>query len=212
MTTLTPSCSLYYVLDVNVRCGSIELRPITPRYSQALFRLCSDPLLTQHLQWGPYESIEDALEYIRDSRTLWHQGSAYLMGTYSEGLIGSTGISRIDEANLCGEVGSWIGRPYQGRGFNLPSKGAVFAFGFEVLGLQRLEMLVRTANVQSVRATTKLPGVAEEGIQRLRIRDRGGDMHDAHMFAITADNWTQASTKYPEISITGNSPSLRRGS
>lgn len=197
------------VLDFQVTCGPVQLRLLTPRHAHALFSLCRDPLLSRHLQWHPHSSIEDSLEYIRDARALWHRQRAYLLGTFHKGeLIGSTGIFNIDQANRCAEVGSWIGRPFQGRGWNLPAKGAVFALGFDVLKLSRLELLIRTDNVASVRATRRLPGVRDEGILHARIQDRDDPTrsHDAHCCALTRFDWLDAAPEYPTVDIRGQLP------
>jgi len=179
-----------------VRCGSIELRLVTPRSAHQLFALARDPAVSDQLQWHAHETVDDSLEFIHDSRSLWQRGRAWTPGIFDHArgqLVGCTGVHGIDRPNRRAEVGTWIGVPFQGAGYNLESKAAVAAFAFEHLELERLEYLVRTDNERSIAAMRRLPGIREEGVLAQRIwRDDVG--HDAIMFALLArdfqaDEW-----------------------
>ncbi len=184
-----------------VRCGPVELRMITPRSAGQLLALARDPDVSRMLQWRPHQSIDDSLEYVHDARALWQRGRAWLPGIFDRArgqLVGCTGISSIDRVNRRAEVGTWIGVPHQGHGFNLPAKACVATFAFEHLDIARLEFLTRTDNPRSITALRGLPGIREEGVLAQRIwRDDEG--HDAIMFALLADEFD--ASHWPAVEV-----------
>ena len=184
-----------------VRCGSIELRLVTPRAAHQLFALARDPAVSAQLQWTAHESVDDSLEYIHDARALWQRGRAWLPGIFDharEQLVGCTGISGIDRANRRAEAGTWIGVPFQGHGYNFESKAALATFAFEHLELARLEFLTRTDNPRSLAAMRKLPGIHEEGVLRERIW-RDGVGYDAVQFVLLGSEFDPAA--WPEVHV-----------
>lgn len=177
-----------------VRCGSVELRLVTPRTAHQLFALAREPEVSRMLQWTAHERVEDSMEYIADARSLWQRGRAWLPGIFDHErgqLVGCTGLSGIDRPNRRAEVGTWIGLPFQGQGYNLESKSAVATFAFEHLELARLEFLTRIDNARSIAAMRRLPGIREEGVLAQRIW-RDGEGHDAVLFALLARDFDPA--------------------
>jgi ribosomal-protein-alanine N-acetyltransferase len=184
-----------------VRCGPIELRLITPRTAHQLFALAREPQVSAKLQWHAHESVDESLEYIHDTRALWQRGRAWMPGIFDherEQLVGCTGITGIDRPNRRAEVGTWLGLPFQGRGFNVPAKAAIVSFAFRELGLARLEFLARVDNPRSIAALRKLPGIHEEGTLAKRIW-RDGVGHDAVLFALLADDFDAEAWPKTEI-------------
>ena len=174
-----------------VRCGPIELRLVTPRAAHQLFALAREAEVSRLLQWPAHEHVEDSLAYVHDARALWQRGRAWMPGIFDHErgqLLGCTSITGIDRANRRAEVGTWLGLPFQGRGFNLPAKAAIATFAFEHLDLARLEFLTRVDNARSLAAMRKLPGIREEGVLGERIW-RDGHSHDAVMFALLASEF-----------------------
>lgn len=191
--------------DLRLATDTVELRLITPRHAQQLFRLARDPDVSRYLQWSPHRTIDDSLAYIKDCHRLWHQRVAFLFGIFevaSDDLIGSIGLSGIDRANARAEVGTWLGTEFQGRGYNLHAKACVFAFGITTLELCRLELISRVDNEPSLKALGRLPGAIDEGVQHLRLR-RDEHSFDARMFALTADTYTPSD--YPDVTIAAGS-------
>lgn len=184
-----------------VLCGPVELRLITPRAAHQLFALAREPDVSRQLQWQAHRDVDDSLEFIHDARRLWERGAAWLPGIFDRErgqLVGCTGISQIDRLNRRAEVGTWIGLPFQGAGYNVPAKAALAAFAFDHLDLARLEFLVRADNERSLRAMRRLPAIREEGLLARRLwRDDQG--HDAVLFALLDDDWRGES--WPEARI-----------
>jgi RimJ/RimL family protein N-acetyltransferase len=87
-------------------------------------------------------------------------------------LIGSIGLE-IAAAGNQAKLGYWIGRPYWGCQYATEAGGAVVAYGFGVLGLERIWAPRFRWNAASARVLEKL-GFAHEGCRRefVAARDR----------------------------------------
>ena len=184
-----------------LHCGPLVLRLPHPDEAQELFALASDPELSRYLQWPAHRSVSDSSAYIADTHLLWERRTAFLPSIYERAtgaMVGSIGISGIEWTHRRAELGTWIGIPWQGKGFNIPAKAAMFAFGFSVLQLHRLEMLARSDNQQSLAALRKLPGVRHEGTLHDRLW-QGEQPYDAELFALTADRWLPR--EWPDATI-----------
>lgn len=99
-------------------------------------------------------------------------------------IVGSTGLNMIDRQNLRANLGYWLRPDRTGRGYATAATRMVAAWGFDHLGLQRIEIMMSVENERS-RLVAERAGAVYEGIQRGRLRyeDR---QHDAHMFAFLA--------------------------
>ena len=72
--------------------------------------------------------------------------------------------------------------------------------GFEILGLHRLEFVVRLDNARSIASMKQIPCIVDEGVQHARIVDGTGAAHDARMFAITRASYDASA--FPQVSFT----------
>lgn len=154
---------------------TMTLRPPAPDDAEALYRLGSDPEVTQWFSWGPYTSIEQPVKYIADAAAWAVAGTQHdlLVVSHEHGPIGITGISEIHVRNRTGIVGSWLGREYWGTGANTTAKALVLHFGFAGLGLERIGSWADVRNGRSQAALEKV-GFQREGV--LRGLHRHGDV------------------------------------
>lgn len=89
----------------------------------------------------------------------------------SGGLIGSISL-RLSPPHDRGELGYWVGRPYWGRGYVTEAAAAVMKYGFETLGLNRIEAHYLSRNPASGRVMQKL-GMTWEGRMREHVKKWG---------------------------------------
>ncbi|MFZ3590958.1 GNAT family N-acetyltransferase [Bacillus sp. DJP31] len=68
-------------------------------------------------------------------------------------------ISLFDIQDNAGFLGTWLGQPFHGHGYNILAKGAFFDELFFELGIETLFMRIRKINVRSQKAADKLPYV-----------------------------------------------------
>jgi RimJ/RimL family protein N-acetyltransferase len=66
-------------------------------------------------------------------------------------------INLYDIEDNAGFLGTWIGKPYHGKGYNQLAKEAFFNEVFYELGIETIFMRIRKENIRSRKAAEKLP-------------------------------------------------------
>jgi [ribosomal protein S5]-alanine N-acetyltransferase len=86
-------------------------------------------------------------------------------------------------------IGYWVGAAHAGKGLAPEGVALVLRFGFEDLGLHRLEAAIVPRNEASRRVAEKL-GLREEGIAVRFLQIRG--VYEDHVrYALTAEEWAE---------------------
>lgn len=70
-------------------------------------------------------------------------------------------INLYDINNRTGFLGTWLGKPYHGKGYNKLAKEAFFRELFYELNIQTIFMRIRKENIRSILAAEKLPYVVK---------------------------------------------------
>ncbi len=70
-------------------------------------------------------------------------------------------INLYDIEDQAGFLGTWLGKPYHGKGYNKIAKDAFFEELFYTLGIETVFMRIRTENIRSQKAAEKLPYVIQ---------------------------------------------------
>lgn len=68
-------------------------------------------------------------------------------------------INLFDIENGCGFLGTWIGKDYQGKGYNRIAKDSFFQELFICTDIHTIFLKIRKQNVRSIKAAEKLPYV-----------------------------------------------------
>lgn len=100
-------------------------------------------------------------------------------------------ISLYDIQNQAGFLGTWLGKPYHGKGYNQLAKDAFFQELFYELGIETIFMKIRTENIRSTKAAQKLPYVilANETRSTLHTEiNKGENLYN--LFEISKDMYT----------------------
>jgi ribosomal-protein-serine acetyltransferase len=100
--------------------------------------------------------------------------------------LGGCGLNRLDTRFLKSNLGYWVRTTAAGRGIATAATRLLAGFGFEQLGLQRIEIIAAVENVASQRVAEKA-GAKREGILRNGIRYRGRNIDAASFSLIPAD-------------------------
>ena len=104
-------------------------------------------------------------------------------------LVGIISLTRngADE----GEIGYWVGRPYQGRGFAREAAAVVIAVAFEALALRRVVAACRPENEASWRVMEYCGMRYVEDIQRWSMARR--ETFQLSLYAIDQPGWGEKS-------------------
>jgi RimJ/RimL family protein N-acetyltransferase len=106
-----------------------------------------------------------------------------------EQYVGCTRFGNIEFPHKKMEIGwTWIHPSLQGTGFNKHCKFLLLQFGFEILGLNRIELKTNLLNLKSQGAMLKI-GAVKEGIFRKNIINDDGTIRDTVYFSFINDEW-----------------------
>lgn len=151
----------------------LRLLPWQPMHAEALYEAVRESIASIG-RWLPWchagYSRENAEAWIEHCQSSWAQGDAYVFGVFdSHGrVLGDVGLNRLDRINRRANMGYWVRTDAQGQGVASNAARAVAAFGFERLGLVRIEIVAALANQPSRRCAEKA-GAHLEGTARQRL-------------------------------------------
>ncbi len=104
-------------------------------------------------------------------------------------IAGCTRLGEISWKDERGQIGwTWIGKDFQGTGLNRAMKFEVLKYGFETLGLNRIELKADERNERSRKAILKL-GATEEGTLRQHMKIHDGYIRNTVFYSILKTEW-----------------------
>ena len=168
--------------------GRVRLRRYGPEQAPGVFAAIEESRaeLTRWMHWcGPHYSYEDGLMFAQARDECWARGDSYIFLIHegaSKEVLGTCGLNQIDRINLRANLGYWVRTSRTGRGLAACATRLLADFGFNDLGLRRLEITVAVENRASQRVAEKA-GALREGLLRERLRLQGVQ-HDAVAFAL----------------------------
>lgn len=104
-------------------------------------------------------------------------------------LAGSTSLFDVDRAAQSAEIGhTWIAAPWRRTGLNTEAKLLLLTYGFETLGLQRIQLCTDLRNERSQNAIARL-GAVREGVLRNYRRNLVGGLRTTVVYSVIAQEW-----------------------
>ena len=103
--------------------------------------------------------------------------------------IGTINLFDIEEG--AGFLGTWIGKPFHGKGYNQLAKDAFFQELFYEVGIETIYMRIRKVNGRSQKAAEKLSYVVLANESKKHIYDQinvNGDQYN--LYEVTKDQYT----------------------
>lgn len=172
--------------------GALLIRPYREEDASALYEAVREsvPEVSPWLPWCHENySIEESREFT-SSRAMAAQGDAWYGFAIFERdggrLLGGVGLNFINRVHQMANLGYWVRTSVAGRGVATSATRAFARFGFEELGLQRIEIVAAVSNLASQRVAEKA-GAVREGVLRKRLLIRG-EPHDAVLFSLVAED------------------------
>lgn len=159
-----------------LRTERLTLRRMKVSDADDMFEYASLASTTRYLTWRPHRNREYTKEYLEYLGTRYATGDFYdwAVTLDSEGgkMIGTCGFTRFDPPNDSAEIGYVINPAYHGQEIAVEAAKEVIRFGFEELGLHRIEAKYMIGNSASRRVMEKL-GMTFEGELRDALRVGG---------------------------------------
>jgi RimJ/RimL family protein N-acetyltransferase len=142
--------------------------------------------LSPWLEWCDESyTMEDAEQFIRNQSIWWKEGKIYNFAitdyetrTYCGGCL----LNDINRKHRYGNLAYWVRSSRAGEGIATAASKLVANYGFEHLGLNRVEIVIALENTASIRVAEKIGATREGKLRsRIQIRDR---VYDAVMFSL----------------------------
>jgi RimJ/RimL family protein N-acetyltransferase len=186
--------------DLNVRLESERalLRPLTLDDEQALQQVAyDDSLWIFGLQ--DLSKPGELNTYIRRAIADRESGTSavwVIIDRKTNQVAGCTRLAEISWKDERGQIGwTWIGRDFQGSGLNKEMKFLILSYGFEVLGLNRIEFKADERNHQSRQALLGI-GATREGVLRQHMKIHNGYIRNTVFYSILKSEWDTIKEQY----------------
>jgi RimJ/RimL family protein N-acetyltransferase len=171
--------------------GTLRLRPLGPGDAAVLLEAvrASIDALGRWMGWAhPTYGAEDARIYLASRLAAWRTGDdfAFAIEDRAGRFLGSAGLNQPNRIHRFMNLGYWVRTDATGRGIATAATRRLARWGFEALGLRRVEIVVSPANAPSLRVAEKA-GARREGTLRRRIESPGG-ARDAVMFSLIPED------------------------
>ncbi len=156
-------------------------------------------LVSRYETWcHPGYQRKDAAAYVRWWRESWQRGQAYYFAVRARDsslLLGSCGLSGLNQEHRRAGLGFWIRSDHTGQGYATDAARAALRFGYEDLNLDRIELEIAVQNGASRRVAEKL-GCTLEGTLRHRLVLPSGPT-DTAMYALLRADFPTINPKAP---------------
>jgi len=171
------------------------LRELRLTDADAVFRIRGDYEVTRYNIGAAYTSLDQSIALIESVLNGYREENELRWGIVlkdaprSEAgqVIGVCGYNYWSRINHRGSVGYDLARPSWGRGIMPEALTAIINFGFERMGLNRIEADASFYNTASTHVLEKL-GFHQEGLQREQYFE-DGSYHDLRLFALLKRDW-----------------------
>lgn len=179
-------------MDVELIEGPIVIRTFRADDVNALFEAVRESI-AEVGRWLPWchenYSIEETRQFILSRASSSQADEWYSFGIFEHDggrFLGGVGINFINRVHQLANLGYWVRTSAAGRGSATIATRAVAKFGFENLGLQRIEIVSAVDNIASQRVAEKA-GATREGVLRRRLLINGKSL-DAVMFSLVPED------------------------
>jgi RimJ/RimL family protein N-acetyltransferase len=147
------------------------------------------------LPWMPWvgeepQEIDSMAKFIRQARGQFDLGQDSVYGILDKEekeILGGTGLhNRV--GNHAREIGYWINVNHIGRGYATEAVSALIKTGFEIEGLQRIEIHCSADNTRSYNIPYKL-GFTHEATIKSHSTNRQGQVRDEMIWTLSATTY-----------------------
>jgi RimJ/RimL family protein N-acetyltransferase len=131
-------------------------------------------------------SLEESKKWIELCARTWAKGKEYnfaILDAKNGSLLGGCGLNQVRRRARFANLGYWVRSKGTRKGIATAAALLVARFGFNELGLTRIEVGAATSNVASQRVAEKI-GATRQGIQKRKIAFRD-KVYDRVVFSLT---------------------------
>jgi ribosomal-protein-alanine N-acetyltransferase len=164
----------------------LVLREILPTDADTILKIRGDIRVTRLNSGKPIETVDEARDLIEKGQLAFEDKRRIDWGIASkakpEKLIGRCGFNYWLRQDRRASIGYDLGYAYWGKGIMTEAVTAMVRFGFEQMGLNRIEADTDAENIGSMRVLEKV-GFKREGVQHEQYFE-WNEFHDLVLFAL----------------------------
>jgi len=158
---------------VELSSRHIAMRPYRGEDARLLFVAASESVETvgRWMPWCHAEYAEqDSVVWVQRCQASWLNGEEYNFGLFDSAgrYVGGAGLNHFNRDHNMANLGYWVRQARQREGFASAAVQCLARFGFEMLGLTRIEIVAASDNIASRRVAEKC-GAAFECLARNRL-------------------------------------------
>ncbi|MFD2285618.1 GNAT family N-acetyltransferase [Pedobacter petrophilus] len=177
---------LNFQIDHNIH---LELTHHT--HAEGLFRSVDENRdhISKFLSWVDHmKTVEDTRNYIKTCTQLFNEGKEVsFVIIYAGKIAGRVGLHHINNLDKNAAIGYWLTEEAIGKGIIINSCKKLINYGFDVLGLNRIEIKVATQNFKSQAVPEKLNFVKEGILRQAAIMNN--DFLDLILYSALKKEW-----------------------
>lgn len=185
-------------MDIYLSSGNVLLRRYRINDIQNVYEAVRESIseLSPWFAWCDENyTMEDAERFIKDQELWWGEGKVHNFGitdqetgTYCGGCL----LNNINLGDRLANMAYWVRSDLTGKGIATIAAKLVAHYGFDKLGLNRVEIVVAQANLASIRVAEKT-GAKREGELRSRITVRD-KVYDAYLYSLIPSDIKEMAT------------------
>ena len=169
------------------------LRKLNMRDANDIFEYASMPEVSEHVTWDYHRNIADSMAFLKLIVQQYEDSKPSPWGIVEKSsgkLIGTGGYHNWFAEHRRAEVGYAISSKFWSRGLMTEALEEMLSFGFETMGLNRIEALCRKENPASEKVLLKC-GMKFEGVLREQMFMKG-IFQDLKIFSILENEFRKS--------------------
>lgn len=178
-----------YLNKIAFSTERMHLRVLEPKTYEELFTNHNDDFIMSYLGFDTVKQLETEREKYKHGLACHDRTFEIyqMIDKESNQLLGMTGFVRWWPKHFRAEIGYGINKAFEGKGYTTEATMPLIEYGFNQLGLKRIEALTGPENIASQKIINKL-GMQEEGFLRNHyVID--GIAHHSIMYSILKEEW-----------------------
>lgn len=174
-----------------IETDRLILRPLTLADATAMYaNWASDYEVARYVTWDTHANVEETSKLMAFWEKQYEQADFYLWGMVIKEtgqLIGTFAFTDLSDRHQIAELGYCIGKDWWNQGYTTEAGQALLAFGFDQLGLNRIQAVHDVRNPASGRVMEKLGMTLEGTIKQARLVK--GHFVSICLYGILAQDW-----------------------
>ena len=177
---------------------NIKLEITSEKYAAPLFNVIDNNRehLSEFLSWVEnMKSVEDLRNYLQNCEHLYKEKKEVSFITLlNENPVGRIGLHHLNLQNKIGAIGYWLDKNEEGKGIITKSCIQLINYGFQKMGLNRIEIKASVRNIKSQAIPVKL-NFKKEGVLR-QAELVNNQFIDLFIYSILKDEWIMKTTNH----------------